>query len=120
MGNLFLNTLVRSNAQIKQDRAVRISNGAYREVNRIVMEMEAQKEAIEEAISAATDLSTSNDRNSINAIDAFDAAGWASKIIENELQLKIVNEKLAVAHGLRAKFFEEDVEAENVPEDTTE
>ena len=108
MGNLFFNTLVRTNSEIKRDRAARVANGAKRSVDQKVMELEAQKEAVEEAISAAVDLSTSNSRDSINAIDAFEAEGWADKINTNRLQLKILNEKLDVAYALRTEFFEED------------
>ena len=116
--NKFFNQLVRSNDKIKKDRAMRVANASYREVNRFVMDLEAQKEAIEEILSSAMDLSTSNDRNSINAIDSFDANGWVSKIVKNRLQLKIVNEKLAVCYDLRADYFE--VEGEEPSEDVAE
>ena len=108
MGNLFYNKLVRTNTQIKADKARRFAEGAADAAQMAIMKMEGEKRAIEEAIAAGSDISTSNDRNALNALEAFDANSWFSTLAANRLQLKIINEKLEVLHDIRTEFFEED------------
>lgn len=108
MGNLFYNKLVRTNTQIKADKARRFAEGAADAAQMAIMKMEAEKRAIEEAIAAGSDISTSNDRNALNALESFNAASWFETLAANKLQLKIIEEKLDVLHGIRAEFFEED------------
>jgi len=118
----FSQILSRSNVQIRSDRARRFNKGGYRAMKKLIMDMEAKRDAIEEAISASLDLSTSNDRNSINAIEAFNAEAWCKRIVDNKIALRISNEELQEANKVFDEYFGDDVaEMEGLEEgDNTE
>ena len=93
----FLSILARSNASIKNDRAVRIANGALRAQQKLLMDLEARREQIIETLEASKDLSTSNDRNALNAIESFNAERWVNTFQENSVDLEVVDRELAIA-----------------------
>jgi len=101
----FKQMLVRSNTEIKAERADRIAKGAHRAYVKLVMDLEAKRDNILEAIEASKDLSTSNDRNSMNAIESFDAERWVSKFQANAVELELCTRELAIAEGQFGELF---------------
>lgn len=74
-------------------------------MRRVIMTHEAERDALAEAIDSAMDINTSNDRNSINAIESFDADAWAAKMTANRIKLRVTNEKLQEAVKVYDEFF---------------
>ena len=105
MGSKFSQILSRSGAEVRADRANRFNKAGYRAMKKAIMDMEAKRDAIEEAISASLDLSTSNDRNSINAIEAFDAESWCNRMVSNRIALRRANEELQEANEVFDEYF---------------
>ncbi len=103
--NKFQSILSRSGKEVSDARAERFSRRGDQAMKRSIMTYEAERDALEEALDAALDINTSNDRNSINAIENFDADGWAQKMVSNRIKLRIINEKLQEANGVYEEFF---------------
>jgi len=97
--------LSRSGKEVSDARAERFSRRGDQAMKRSIMTLEAERDALEEALDAALDINTSNDRNSINAIENFDADGWAHKMVNNRIKLRIINEKLQEANKVFTEFF---------------
>lgn len=104
--------LIRSNSDIKLDRADRISKGAHRAYTKLLMDLEAKQDAIIESIEASKDLSTSNSRDSMNAIDSFDAERWVSKFQANSVELELVGREIKIAEDNFGELFHDDVDTE--------
>lgn len=111
-GKSFRSMLIRSNADIKLDRADRISKSAYRAYTKLVMDLEAKRDAIIESIEASKDLSTSNSKDDINTINNFDSERWVSKYQANAVELELCDRELAIASKNFSILFDMDVDEE--------
>lgn len=105
MGNKFMTILSRTGREVSAARAERFSRRGEQAARRVIMTYEAERDALAEAIDSAMDINTSNDRNSINAIESFDADAWATKMIANRIKLRVTNEKLQEAVKVYDEFF---------------
>ena len=105
MGNKFMTILSRSGKEVSAARAERFSRRGEQAMRRSIMSYEAERDALAEAIDAAMDINTSNDRNSINAIESFDADAWATKMVANRVKLRVTNERLQEAIKVYDEFF---------------
>ncbi len=113
MGMTFRSMLIRSNADIKLDRADRISKSANRAYTKLVMDLEAKRDAIIESIEASKDLSTSNSRDDLNTINNFDSERWVAKFQANSVELELCDRELAIAAGNFAELFDYSVDEES-------
>jgi hypothetical protein len=105
----FKQMLTRGNSDIQEQRAERIAKAAYRAYSKVVMDLEAKRDNILEAIEASKDLSTSNSRDSINRVDNFDAERWVSRFQANALELELVEKELQIASKQFSVLFHEEV-----------
>jgi len=111
MGKLtFRGMLIRSNADIKLDKADRISKAAHRAYTKLVMDLEAKRDAIIESIEASKDISTSNSRDDMNAISNFDSERWVAKYQANSVELELCERELAIAAANFGELFDYDVD----------
>jgi len=108
----FKQMLIRSNQEIKMDRADRIAKGAYRAYYKLIMDLEAKRDAVIESVEASKDLSTSNSRDSMNAIDSFDAERWVAKYQANSVELELVERELKIANDNFNELFAAEVDME--------
>jgi len=120
----FVELLKRGNSEIKSDRADRIAKGAFRAYTKLVMDLEAKRDNILEAIEASKDLSTSNSVNSINAIRDFDAERWTKRFQDNAVELELCERELVIASGCFNELFGGEInfetgEVSEVPSVTT-
>jgi len=106
----FRSMLIRSNADIKMDRADRISKAAHRAYTKLVMDLEAKRDAIIESIEASKDLSTSNSRDDLNTINNFDSERWVAKYQANAVELELCDRELKIAAGQFAELFDYDLD----------
>ncbi len=105
MGNKFMSILSRTGQEVSAARAERFSRRGEQAMRRNIMVYEAERDALAEAIDSAMDINTSNDRNSINAIESFDADSWAAKMVANRIKLRVTDEKLQEAIKVYDEFF---------------
>jgi hypothetical protein len=101
----FKEMLIRSNDSIKLDRADRLAKSAYRAQSKLVMDLEAKKDNIIEAIESSKDISTSNSKDTINTVEAFDPERWVSRYQQNSVELELVTKELEIATGNFASLF---------------
>lgn len=101
----FKEMLIRSNEDIKLDRADRLAKGAYRAQYKLVLDLSAKVDNIVEAIEASKDISTSNSKDTINTVENFDAERWVARYQNNCVELKLAKEELKIAEeNLHALF----------------
>ncbi len=108
----FKSLLIRSNKDIQLDRADRIAKSAHRAYTKLLMDLEAKRDGIIEAIEFSKDISTSNDRNSLNAIESFDSERWVAKYQTNSVELELCERELKIAAGNFNELFDMDVDTE--------
>ena len=108
----FLSTLVRSNSQIKFDRALRFAAAAERDATKLIYDLEAKRDNILEVLDASKDLSTSNDRNTLNVVEQFKSAEWIQRFHKNRVDLRLINEELEIAREMYDELFAGQSEAE--------
>ncbi len=108
----FKQMLVRSNQDIKLDRADRIAKGAHRAYTKLIMDLEAKRDNILEAIEASKDLSTSNSRDSLNAVNDFDAERWVAKYQANAVELELCTRELKIATEMFDELFAPEADEE--------
>lgn len=108
----FRQMLIRSNAEIKLDRADRISKAAWRAHSKLIMDLEAKRDAILEVMEAAKDLSTSNSRDSLNAINSFDAEAWVRNYHQNSVELELIERELKIAQANFDQLFDPSIDTD--------
>ena len=106
----FRSMLIRSNSDIKMDRADRISKAAHRAYTKLVMDLEAKRDAIIESIEASKDLSTSNSRDDLNTINNFDSERWVAKYQANAVELELCERELNIAAEKFTELFDYNVD----------
>ena len=108
----FKEMLIRSNEDIKLDRADRLAKGAYRAQYKLVMDLEAKRDNIVEAIESSKDISTSNSKDTINTVENFDAERWVARFQSNCVELRLCTEELNIASTNLQDLFNMSVDTE--------
>lgn len=106
----FKRNLIRSNREVKIERAEMADRTLERAMKNIIWDLEAQRDQVKNIIDGVMDISTSNDRNTINTLDVFDGPSMASKMKANWTELRLINEQLRDAHDLYDFLFDDDEE----------
>jgi len=101
----FREMLIRSNDSIKMDRADRLAKSAYRAQTKLVMDLEAKRDNIIEAIESSKDISTSNSKDTINTVEAFDPERWVSRYQQNCVELELCTKELEIAQTNMLNLF---------------
>lgn len=95
VGGVFTETLNRSNAQIKQDRAEAIIEDAETLYQRVVEDLQKELKRKERERKAMLDISPSNSYSFISAKE-FDADQFIQDDIKISLEIKTLKDKLVV------------------------
>lgn len=106
--------LTRSNAQISEDRADRITRAVENAAKAELMNIQTKIDRIEDKKERMLDMSSDNRTTTKNAIDDLDATGFVQKYNEYEQELFILDRERQIAQKAFDKLLaEEETEASN-------
>ena len=101
----FTEILVRTNKQIKEDRAERITASAIDGVKLQLMNKRAAIRSIDDRIDDMLDMSTSPNLSKSNRVNEFDGANFTSDLVELRIQRKMAQIELDEALAIAKEFF---------------
>lgn len=101
----FFQMLTRDNAQIKKDRAKRLEQITESTMNNIISDIENEILQLEDELASQTDVSTSNDANTINRIQDWDAKRFVKKRVDLKVKIKNLRINLEAAQEVKAELF---------------
>jgi hypothetical protein len=104
----FAQTLVRNNAEIRQDRALSIIERAQLLYRRTIEDMRIERTQLQRDRANMLDLSPS-DANSLKLASDFNAEGFVRKDIELGVKLRQLGIKLEVAEASYTELFGETI-----------
>lgn len=103
----FVEQLKRGNAKIRADRAERIGNKVSRAQTKLISDLEDERDSKQDELDAMMDLSSDNQKTSLNVISKdFDAYAFVNQINKLKTDIKMLEIKLTVAQETSKEWFE--------------
>lgn len=103
----FLEKLTRNNGEVKKERAERLEKITKSSAEAKVTELENKKLQLEDELDSQLDVTASNDINSLNKIEDWDADAFIEKRVRLKVDLKNVELNLEAARETRDELFGE-------------
>lgn len=101
----FFKMLTRDNSQIKQDRAMRLEKITKSTMENLISDIENDILEKEDELASQTDVSTSNNANTINRIQDWDAESFLKKRIDLHVEIENLKINLKAAKKVKKELF---------------
>lgn len=101
----FFKMLTRDNSQIKKDRAERLEQITKSTMDNIISDIENDILQLEDELASQTDVSTSNDANTINRIQDWDAEKFLKKRVDLKVEIENLRINLKAAQEVKDELF---------------
>jgi len=101
----FFEMLTRDNSQIKKDRAERLGKITESTMDNIISDIENYILEKEDELASQTDVSTSNNANTINRIQDWDAEDFLKKRIDLHVEIENLKINLKAAKNVKKNLF---------------
>lgn len=109
MNNRLKQLLTRSNSQITETRAERISRSVENSFKARLMDTQSKIDVLQDKKERMMDMSASNNTTTKNAIDDLNAGGFVDKYCEIDEELFILNRQMSIQKKAYKDLFAEDV-----------
>jgi len=102
----FAAKLARENGKVKEDRAVRISDGIAAEQQMLIYKLESEVRKLEDKLDEMTDVSTDNVSTTLNVISkSFNPSEFVQTMHNTKVNLILKNQELTIAREVMAEWF---------------
>jgi hypothetical protein len=102
--------LTRSNSEITETRAERISRSVENAFKARLMDTQSKIDVLNDKKERMMDMSASNNTTTKNAIDDLNATGFVDKYCEIDEELFILNRQMTIQKNAYKELFEEDAD----------
>lgn len=101
----FVTNLQRSNAKIRDDRAIRIGNKVDRAQTKLISSIQDQIDTMTDKLEAMQDLSTDNKNTSLNVVSPdFNADQFVTEINSLKTEIKLKGIELEIAESTQEEW----------------
>ena len=97
--------LTRTNKEITQARAERITNSVETSFQKHVLDLQGDIDTLEDRRERMLDMSASNNTTTRNAIDDLEADGFVSEIIEIDTKIELKRRHLKIARDAKSELL---------------